>query len=120
MTLFDSVTRLKAYLLERRREELRPAADCNFTFSYIGEGNKKFSIASEVQLAEALSLVKRGMITLWVHPHLPNANNSIASTSGKKRKRIIIFFYPEYHPRLFRLHNQESVLLKKTLELKLL
>ena len=44
--LFDSITRLKGYLLERCREELRPAADCNFTFDYIGEGNKTFSITT--------------------------------------------------------------------------
>ena len=86
MPLFDSVTRLKAYLLERCTEELRPALDCNFTCGYIGEGNKKFSITSEVQLAEALSLVKKGMITLWVDPHLSKANNSIISTSGRKEK----------------------------------
>ena len=92
MPLFDSVTRLKACLLERCTEELRPAADCNFTFGYIGEGNKKFLITSEVQLAEALSLVKKGMITLWVDPHLPKAQNSIVSTSGKKRKGLVYFF----------------------------
>ena len=44
--LFDSITRLKAYSLERCREELRPAADCNFAFGYIGEGNKAFSITT--------------------------------------------------------------------------
>ena len=71
MPLFDSVTRLKAYLLERCTEQLRPAADCNFTFGYIGEGNKKFSITSEVQLAEALSLVKKGMIICGsIHTYL--------------------------------------------------
>ena len=110
MPLFDSVTRLKAYLLERCTEELRPAADCSFTFGYIDEGNKKFSVTSEVQLAEALSLVKKGMITLRVDPHLPKANNLIVSTSGKKRKGTVFsFFYPKYHSRLFRLHNQECV-----------
>ena len=57
--LFHSVTELKAYLLERCTEELRPAADCNFTLGFTGEGNKKFSITLEVQLAEALSLVKK-------------------------------------------------------------
>lgn len=88
--LFDSVTRLKAHLLERCTEELRPAADCNFTFGYIGEGNKKFSITSELQNAETLSLVKKGMITLWVDPHLPKAKNSFVSTLGKKRKGIVI------------------------------
>ena len=90
MPLFDSFTRLKAYLLERCTEELRLAADCNFTFGYTGEGNRKFSITSEVQLAEALSLVKKGMITLLVDPHLPKAKNPLVSTSGKKRKGIVI------------------------------
>ena len=82
----DSITGLKAYLLERCTEELWSASDCNFTFGYIGDGNKKFSITSEVQLAETLSLVKKGMITLWVDPHLPKAKNSLVSTLGKKRK----------------------------------
>ena len=90
MPLFDSITRLKAYLLERCTEELRPGSDCNFTFGYIGEGNKKFSITSEVQLADTLSSVKKGMITLWVDPHLPRAKNSLVSTLGKKRKGIVI------------------------------
>ena len=85
-----SVTRLKAYLLERCTEELRPAADCNFTFGYIGEGNKKFSITSEVQLAEVLSLVKKRMITLWINRHLPKAKNSLVSTLEKKKKGIVI------------------------------
>ena len=88
--LFDSFTRLKAYLLERCIEELRLAADCNFTFGYTGEGNKKVSITSEVQLAEALSLVKKGMITLLVDPHSPKAENPLVSKSGKKRKGIVI------------------------------
>ena len=44
--LFDSVTKLKAYLLEWYTEEPRPAKDCNFTFGYIAEGNKKFCINS--------------------------------------------------------------------------
>ena len=44
--LFDSITRLKVYLLERCTEEFRPAADCNFTFGYIGEVSKTFSITT--------------------------------------------------------------------------
>ena len=111
MPLIDSFTRLKAYLLERCTDELRLATDCNFTFGYTGEGNEKFSITSEVQLAEALSLVKKGMITLLVDPHLPKAKNPLVSTSGKKRKGIVIL--PEYHPRLLRLYTLGSVLLKK-------
>ena len=86
MPVSDSVARLKAYLLERYTVELRPATDYNFSFGYIGEGNKKFSITPEVQLAEALSLVKNGMITLWDDPHLPKAKNPPVSSLGKKRK----------------------------------
>ena len=56
----DSVVRLKAHLLERCTVELLPATYCNFSFGYISEGNKKFFINTEVQLAEALSLVKKG------------------------------------------------------------
>ena len=82
MPLFDSVIRSKAYLLERCTEELRPATDCDFTFGYIGEGHKKFTITSEIQLAEGLSLVKKGMVTLWVDPHLTKAKNSLASKLG--------------------------------------
>lgn len=65
---------------------MKPAKDCNFSFGYIGEGNKKYSITSEVQLAEALSLEKRGMVTLWVDPHVPKTESSPAQTLGKKRK----------------------------------
>ena len=86
----NSVARLKAYLLERCKEEIKPANDCNFSFGYIGEGNKKYSITSEVQLAEALSLEKRGMVTLWVDPHVSKTENSPAQTLGKKRKGKLI------------------------------
>ena len=47
------------YLLERYREELLPAADTSFHLGYFGDGNIKFLITSEIQLGEALSLVKR-------------------------------------------------------------
>ena len=57
--LFDSVRGLKEYLLERCREELLPAADTSFRLGYFGDGNMKFSITSEIQLGEALSLVKK-------------------------------------------------------------
>ncbi|XP_078363717.1 uncharacterized protein LOC144647915 [Oculina patagonica] len=84
----NSVAQLKAYLLQRCKEELKPATDCNFIFGYIGEANKKYSITSEVQLAEALSLEKRGMVTLWVDPHVSKTEHSRAQTMGKKRKAI--------------------------------
>ncbi|KAL9978206.1 hypothetical protein ACROYT_G015701 [Oculina patagonica] len=84
----NSVAQLKAYLLQRCKEELKPATDCNFSFGYIGEANKKYSITSEVQLAEALSLEKRGMVNLWVDPHVSKTEHSRAQTMGKKRKAI--------------------------------
>ncbi|KAL9977513.1 hypothetical protein ACROYT_G014922 [Oculina patagonica] len=71
---------------KRCKEELKPATDCNVSFGYIGEANKKYSITSEVQLAEALSLEKRGMVTLWVDPHVSKTEHSRAQTMGKKRK----------------------------------
>ena len=85
MPLFDSVRGLKEYLLERYREELSPAADSSFRLGYFGDGNIKFSITSEIQLGEALSLVKKGMVTLWVDPHVPKENQR-PSVTGKKRK----------------------------------
>ena len=69
--LFETVKGLKEYLVQRSGEELKPATTGeDFTLGYFGEGNKKFTIKSELQLAEALSLVKRGMVTLWADPHL--------------------------------------------------
>ena len=72
--LFDSITRLKAYLLERCR-------DCNFTFGCTS--------VKEIRLHYSL-VPKKGMITLWVDPHLPETKNSLVSTWGKKRKGIVI------------------------------
>ena len=83
--LFDSIRGLKEHLLERCGEELSPASDTCFRLRYFGDGNIKFSITSEIQLAEALSLVKKGMATLWVDPHLPKENPR-PSVPGKKRK----------------------------------
>ena len=83
--LFDSVRGLKEYLLERYREELLPAADISFRLGYFGDGNMKFSITSEIQLGEALSLVKKGMVTLWVDPHVPKEIQR-PLVMGKKRK----------------------------------
>ena len=58
--LFDSV---KRHLLERCRDDMRPASDTTFRMVYYGERHQKFSITSEVQLAKALLLVKRGLVT---------------------------------------------------------
>ena len=85
MPLFNSVRGLKKYFLERYREELLPAAYTSFRLGYFGDGNIKFSITSEIQLGEALSLVKNGRVTLWVDPHVPKENQRPLVT-GKKRK----------------------------------
>ena len=73
--LFDSVRGLKEYLLERYREELSPAADTSFRLGYFGDGNMKFLITSEIQLGEALSLVKKaGLLCGWTHRYLRKIN----------------------------------------------
>lgn len=54
---------------------------------YFGEGNKKFTIKSELQLAEALSLVKLGMVMLWADPHLPTPGNPQGHSSAFVKKR---------------------------------
>ena len=82
----NRVARLKAYLLERCKEEIKPANDCNFSFGYIGEGNKKYSITSEAQLTEALSLEKRGMVTLWVDPHVAKTETHRLKHWGRREK----------------------------------
>ncbi|KAJ7380575.1 hypothetical protein OS493_009042 [Desmophyllum pertusum] len=65
---------------------MRPASDTTFRLGYYGEGHQKFSITSEVQLGEAMSLVKKGLVTLWVDPHFPKDDGRISVSSGKKRK----------------------------------
>ena len=85
--LFKTVKGLKEYLVQGSGEELKPATTGeDFTLGYFGEGNKKFTIKSELHLAEALSLVKRGMVTLWADPHLPKQPQFIL---GKEKKRYV-------------------------------
>lgn len=68
---FETVKGLKEYLVQKSGEEPKPVTTGeDFTLGYFSEGNKKFTIKSELQLAEALSLVKRGMVTMWADPHL--------------------------------------------------
>ena len=89
--LFKTVKGLKEYLVQRSGEELKPATTGeDFTLGYFGEGNKKFTIKSELHLAEALSLVKRGMVMLWADPHLPKPGKPQGHSSAlaKKRKGI--------------------------------
>ena len=89
---FDSVRGLKEYLLERYREELSPAAHSSFRLGYFGDGNMKFSITSEIQFGEALSLVKTGMVTLWVDSHVTKENQrplvTLLGRKGKVRKLV--------------------------------
>ncbi|KAJ7394529.1 SUMO1 sentrin specific peptidase 1 [Desmophyllum pertusum] len=84
--LFDSVKRLKEYLLERCKDDMWPASDTTFRLGYYGEGHQKFSITSEVQLGEAMSLVKKGLVTLWVDPHFPMDDGRVSVSSGKREK----------------------------------
>ena len=70
------------HFLENCQAEISPATDTTFQIGYYAEGNKKFSISSEIQLAKAFSLVKNGNITLWVDPHKDVPRSSL----GRKRK----------------------------------
>ena len=86
--LFETVKGLKEYLVQRCGEELKPATTGeDFTLGYFGEGNKKFTIKSELQLAEALSLVKRGMVTLWADPHLPKPGKTQGLTVQRWQRK---------------------------------
>ena len=88
--LFETVKWLKEYIVQRRGEELKPATTGeDFTLGYFGEGNKKFTIKSELQLAEALSLVKRGMVTLWADPHLPKPGKPQGHSSALTKKEKV-------------------------------
>ena len=67
--------------LENCQAEISPATDTTFQIGYYAEENK-FSISSEIHLAEAFSLVKNGNITMWVDPHKGVPRSSL----GRKRK----------------------------------
>ena len=79
---FETDFQLKQHFLENCQAEISPATDTTFQIGYYAEANKKFSISSEIQLAEAFSLVKNGKITLWVDPHKDVPRSSL----GRKRK----------------------------------
>ncbi|PFX22755.1 hypothetical protein AWC38_SpisGene12698 [Stylophora pistillata] len=70
---------LKQYLLENWTTESAPASDTTFQIGYYADGKKKYSISSEIQLAEALSLAKNGIVTLLV-------KDPSRVPPGKKRK----------------------------------
>ena len=89
--IFKTVKGLKEYLVQRSGEELKPATTGkDFTLGYFGEGNKKFTIKSELHLAEALSLVKRGMVTLWADHIYLNLENHRATV-----QRALSNFYSD-------------------------
>ena len=79
---FETVIQMKQYFLQNCEAEIFPATDTTFQIGYYTDGNTKFSISSEIQLAEAFSLVKNGKITMWVDPHKDVQKCSL----GKKRK----------------------------------
>ncbi|XP_068685180.1 uncharacterized protein [Montipora foliosa] len=79
---FETVFQLKQPFLENCQVEIYPATDRTFQIGYYAEGNKKFSISSEIHLAEAFSLVKNGKITLRVDPHKDVPRSSL----GRKKK----------------------------------
>ena len=65
---FETVFQLKQHFLKNCQAEISPStADTTFQIGYYAEGNKKFSISSEIHLAEAFSLVKNGIHikTFW-------------------------------------------------------
>ena len=79
---FETVFQLKQYFLENCQAEISPATATTFQIGYYVEVNKKFSVSSEIQLAEAFSLVKNGKITLCVDPQKDVPRGSL----GRKRK----------------------------------
>ena len=84
--LCENIKALKEFLLQKCQEELLPAKDTSFHMGYYGDSNKKFTISSPVQLAEAMSLVKKGWITLWVDPHSTEETPVTTKCLGKKEK----------------------------------
>ena len=79
---FETVFQLKQHFRENCQAEISPATDTTFQIGYYAEGNKKFSILSEINLAEAFFLVKNRNITLWGDPHKDVPRSSL----GRKRK----------------------------------
>lgn len=83
----------KCQYLENCTGEITPGTDTTFQIGYYADGKKTYSISSEIQLAEALSLAKNGIITLWVDPH----KDPSRVPSGKKRKGIVYKLYKTSH-----------------------
>ena len=65
--IFDCVKKIREFLFEKFKLELEPAASAeSFRFGYIAGTNRRISIVSSTQLAEAHSLSPSH--TLWVDP----------------------------------------------------
>ena len=60
-------------------------SDTTFHIGYYANRKKKYSISSEIQLAEVLSLAKNGIITLWVDPQ----KDPLRVPPGKKGTGIV-------------------------------
>ena len=82
LQIFDDVKELREYLLSNFKDELSPAADANsFCLDYVGSKNRKLTISSEVQIAEAYSHSKYGWVTLWADPH--DTSKAKAPSTGR-------------------------------------
>ena len=67
--IFDSVTDLRAFLLENFTEELSKPADANsFRLGYIVGKNQRLTISNSSNLDEVYSISKDGWIVLWAEP----------------------------------------------------
>ena len=100
---------LKQYLLENCTKEIAPASETTFQIGYYTDGKKKYSILSEIQLAEALSLAKNGIVTLWVDPHKDPSRGKVFFYKFYKTSHVLphlklniqgsvlFFFYCHYH-----------------------
>ena len=96
---FATVMQLKQYFLQNCKEEIFPATDTTFQIGYYADRNKKFSISSEIQLAEAFSLVKNGMITLWV-VHIKTFQGVLRAKREKVRNTISHVLHVLLHQKL--------------------
>ena len=83
--VFESVKELRVFLYEKFKTELEPAT-CpeSFRLGYITGTNRRISISSSTQLAEAYSSAKRGFVTFWADTDVQKKSG--VSATAKKRK----------------------------------
>ncbi|XP_073256328.1 uncharacterized protein [Porites lutea] len=105
--LFETVKGLKEYLVQGSGEELKAATTGeDFTFGYFGEGNKKFTIKSELQLAEALSLVKRGWLRCGrTHIYLNLENHRATVQRWQRKEKRLLFLTTPRKTRIGKRHT---------------